>query len=202
MKTRRKYDRIAPVYDLVDVAEIAYKRELRPRLFAGLTGLILDAGVGTGCNMPFYPEGARVVGLDASPAMLARAKRRAERLGKPVELVAMDVLHTGFPDRCFDHVVAAFLFGVLDESKQGRALAELARLCKPGGAIRILDYTFSKHPIRRLYMGVWQPFQNLIYNGAFDRRTERYMSDAGLELVRDEFVLKDMIRLLSARIAA
>ena len=55
-----KYERIAPIYDQIDLAEITFKRRLRPRLFAGLSGRILDAGVGTGRNMPFYPAGATV----------------------------------------------------------------------------------------------------------------------------------------------
>jgi hypothetical protein len=44
-------------------------------LFAGLSGSILDAGVGTGRNFPFYPRNAKIVGIDLSPAMLARAAR-------------------------------------------------------------------------------------------------------------------------------
>jgi ubiquinone/menaquinone biosynthesis C-methylase UbiE len=79
--------------------------------------------------------------------MLTQAKLRSERLGRPVDLVAMSVLQTGFPDASFDAVVAAFLFRVLDTDMQGPALAELARLCKPGGEIRILDYTLSRHPL-------------------------------------------------------
>ncbi|MFQ6017872.1 MAG: class I SAM-dependent methyltransferase [Kiloniellaceae bacterium] len=194
-----RYERLAPLYDLVDLAEALYKRRLRPRLFVGLGGLVLDAGAGTGRNVPSYPEGVRVVGFDLSPAMLARARERGARLGKTAEFVAMDVLHTGFADRCFDAVVAAFLFGVLGERMQRPALTELARVCKPGGEIRILDYTMSSRPARRLYMTLWQPWQKLVYGGAFDRHTERYLNEAGLDLVREEFVLDDMIRILVAR---
>ena len=58
MGTREKLERIAPVYDLIDLTEHTFKRPLRRRLFAGLGGTILDAGVGTGRNMAHYP-GAR-----------------------------------------------------------------------------------------------------------------------------------------------
>ncbi len=199
MNNRERYDRLAPVYDAIDLAELTYKRRLRPLLFAGLGGLILDAGAGTGRNVPYYPRGARVVAFDASPAMLARARRRARRCGGAVELAAMDVVRTALPGGCFDAVVAAFLFGVLDPALQRPALAELARVCKPCGEVRILDYTYSAAPLRRLSMRLWLPWQRLVYGGGFDRHTERYMSAAGLELVRADFVLKDVVRLLVAR---
>jgi len=202
MDNRRRYDRLAPFYDRIDLAELAYKRRLRPRLFAGLEGVILEAAVGTGCNIAFYPPGARVVAFDISPAMLAKARARSERLGRPVALVATSVLQTGFPDAAFDAVVSAFLFGVLDEAMQGPALAELARVCKPGGEIRILDYTASRRPFRRFWMALWLPWEKAVYGGSFARHTERYMAGAGLELVREEFLYKDIVRLLVARPAS
>src|SRR5215203_4836790 len=93
-----RYQRIAPFYDLLDLPfEYARYRHIRPLLFAGLRGRILDAGVGTGRNIPFYPEGAEVVGVDQSPAMLARAERRRAALGGKVELRRMDVTKLDIP---------------------------------------------------------------------------------------------------------
>jgi ubiquinone/menaquinone biosynthesis C-methylase UbiE len=51
----------------------------------------LDAGVGTGQNFEFYPQGANVVGIDFSPAMLARARRRMRLAAATVELKVMDL---------------------------------------------------------------------------------------------------------------
>ncbi len=136
-----RYQRVAPLYDLLDLPfEYGRYRALRRQMFEGLSGAILDAGIGTGRNMPFYPEHGRVVGIDLSPAMLARAQRRRERLGAEVELLEMDVLRTRFPDDSFDAVVASFLFCVLEPEQQASALRELGRICKPGGQIRILEY--------------------------------------------------------------
>src|SRR5260221_1526153 len=71
------YERIAWAYDLLDFPfEYGRYRKIRPQIFRGLSGRILDAGVGTGRNFPFYPPGSEVVGIDLSPAMLARAERR------------------------------------------------------------------------------------------------------------------------------
>ena len=77
LTSQARYQRIAPLYDLLDFPfEQRRYRALRPLLFQGLSGRLLDAGVGTGRNFPFYPTTATVVGIDFSPAMLAQARRR------------------------------------------------------------------------------------------------------------------------------
>ncbi len=194
------YRRIAAIYDLLDLPfEYGRYRALRPVLFAGLSGTILDAGVGTGRNMPFYPKGAKVVGIDLSPAMLARAKWRRDRLGIEAELEEMDVLHTAYPDHAFDAVVASFLFCVLTPERQAPALRELARICKPGGRIRILEYAYSQDPFRRFIMRLWAPWVRWAYGAAFDRATEGYLAEAGLQIVETRFLYQDIIKLIVAR---
>ncbi len=200
MSEKRTYARVARLYDILDFPfEHGRYKPLRRQLFADLRGRILDAGVGTGRNMPFYPEGGEVIGIDLSPDMLAMAARRRARLGAEVELMEMDVLRTDFPDNHFDAVVATFLFCVLDEDQQLPALKELARVCKPGGEIRILEYAYSKHPLRRLIMRLWAPWVRLVYGAAFDRGTERYIPEAGLEILTQCFLHHDIIKLLVLR---
>lgn len=83
-KALRRYDRLAPVYDLMEgVAEHRVMREWRRRLWSLVEGTrILEVGVGTGRNLPFYPSDSDVVAIDLSPAMLARAQRSAESCGR------------------------------------------------------------------------------------------------------------------------
>jgi ubiquinone/menaquinone biosynthesis C-methylase UbiE len=197
---RRKYDRIARLYDILDLPfEYRRYRPLRRRLFEGVSGTVLDAGVGTGRNMECYPVAARMVGIDLSPAMLARAKRRRARLGIEVELHEMDVLNTGFPDRHFDAIVATFLFCVLEENQQLPALRELARICKPTGSIRLLEYVYSRDPVKRATMRLWVPWVRWAYGAAFDRNTESYVPGAGLDIVDSRFLFHDIIKLIVAR---
>ena len=162
VNVRARYNRLANLYDAVDMAELLYKRRVRPHLFAGLSGRILDAGVGTGCSIPFYPDGAWTLGMDLSPGMLGHARRRARRLNRSVSLAAMDIMSTGFADASFDAVVSAFTFCTLDESRQRPALAEMARILKPGGELRILDYAFSRHLPVRLAMRAWQVWEQAV----------------------------------------
>ena len=200
MTSRGTYQRIARLYDLLDLPfEYGRYRHLRPRLFQGVSGWVLDAGVGTGRNMPFYPAGCRVIGIDISPAMLARAGARAARLGKQVELLQMDVRATAFPDRHFDVIAATFLFMVLDQDQQLPVLKELARILKPSGQIRLLDCTYSSDRLRRLVMRLWAPWARWAYGAAFDRHPERYLAEAGLDMVEEIFLHQDVIKLIVAR---
>src|SRR5688572_28751834 len=118
-----RYERIARFYDLLDAPfERRRYARLRPLLFHGLTGRILDAGVGTGRNIPYYPVGATVLGVDLSPAMLARAERRRAELDASDDLRLMDVTQLECPEQSFDAAVATFLFCVLPDELQTRAL--------------------------------------------------------------------------------
>jgi ubiquinone/menaquinone biosynthesis C-methylase UbiE len=119
----RRYERIAPLYNLLDLPfEYSRHRKIRPLLFRGLKGRLLDAGVGTGRNIPYYPPETQVVGIDISPAMLARAQHRRLSLGAEVELHQMDVIDLAFADHSFDAAVATFLFCVLPDDLQVPAL--------------------------------------------------------------------------------
>ncbi|MDH5557133.1 MAG: class I SAM-dependent methyltransferase [Alphaproteobacteria bacterium] len=194
------YRSIARFYDLLDLPfERGRYAPIRPVMFAGLSGRLLDAGVGTGRNMAFYPAGADVTGIDLRAAMLSRAAARRERLGVAVELLECDVCDTRLPDGHFDAAVATFLFCVLDHGLQLPALKELARIVKPGGEIRILEYQYSPRPWKRFVMRLWAPWVRFAYGASFDRNTEQYLPEAGLEIIEERYLFEDIIKLIVAR---
>ncbi|HVB55968.1 MAG TPA: class I SAM-dependent methyltransferase [Candidatus Acidoferrales bacterium] len=197
---RHRYERIAPLYDLLDIPfEYGCYRRLRPLLFQGLSGRILDAGVGTGRNMPFYPPGSDVVGVDLSPAMLRHAEHRRTLSPASVKLMEMNVTRLEFPDASFDAAVATFLFCTLPDELQVSALRELERVVKPKGTIRLLEYTRPHRGIRRVVTKLWEPWVHWAYGASFDRRTEQHIPDAGLTLIGARFVVDDLIRLIEAK---
>lgn len=196
-----RYQRIARLYDFLDLPfEYTRYRRFRSQLFESLQGRILDAGVGTGRNFPFYPPGARIVGIDFSPAMLARAERRRSQSTAEIELRTMDVTRLDFPNEWFDAAVASFLFCVLPDELQTPALGELRRVVKPGGTIRLLEYVRPHGRVRRLITKVWQPWIAWAYGAGFDRRTEKHISETDLEVVSARFVVDDLVRLIDMRI--
>ena len=196
-----RYERIARFYDLLDVPfEHRRYRRLRPLLFQGIGGRVLDAGVGTGRNVPFYPAGSTVIGVDFSPAMLARARRRLGESPVPVDLMVMDVTELDFPADMFDAAVATFLFCVLPNEQQTAALRELRRVVKPGGDIRLLEYVRPKGLVRRLISHLWGPWITWAYGASFDRNTEAHVPEAGLDLIDSRFVVADLVKLIIARV--
>jgi ubiquinone/menaquinone biosynthesis C-methylase UbiE len=164
-----------------------------------MTSTILDAGVGTGRNFSFYPIGAKVIGIDISPAMLERARQRLSEARTEVELREMDVTHLEFPDQHFDNVVATFLFCVLPDKLQAPALTEIRRVLKPGGIVRLLEYTRPTDPFRRAITKLWEPWVHWAYGASFDRHTEQYIPAGRLQLVESRFVVADLIKLITAR---
>ena len=196
-----RYQRIAPFYDLLDWPfEHRRYRALRPLLFRGLVGRLLDAGVGTGRNCEFYPPTATVSGIDTSPAMLARAHERCPTLAAAGRLYQMDITDLAFPPAAFDAAVASFLFCVLPDDRQVPALRELGRVVKPGGLIRLLEYVRPRRGLRRILSRIWQPWIAWAYGASFDRETERHIPEAGLELVESRYVVDDLIKLLTVRV--
>lgn len=200
LSTRARYQRIAPWYDLLDLPfEVARYRRIRPLMFENLAGHLLEAGVGTGRNFPFYPASARVTAIDLSPAMLARAARRRPQARAEVALAQMDVMRLAFADATFDSAVATFLFCVLPDREQVPALRELNRVVKAGGAVRLLEYTRPQGRLRGAITRLWEPWMNFAYGAGFDRQTERHVREAGLEIVGTRFVSADIIKLIEAR---
>ena len=196
-----RYQRIAPLYDFLD-APFERKRysALRPLLFQNLTGTLLDAGVGTGRNCAYYPSDAIVSGIDTSPAMLARAHERCPTLAAGGRLYRMDVTALQFPVASFDAAVASFLFCVLPDQLQLPALSELARVVKPGGLIRLLEYVRPSGGLRRFITRLWQPWIAWAYGASFDRNTEQYVPAANLEVSESRFVFDDLLKMLTLRV--
>ena len=185
-RVRGVYERIAPLYDLMDgLYEKGWKGRLRAELFACVPrdGRLLDAGVGTGCNVPYYPPGADALGIDASPAMLARARRRASALGRRVVLCEMDLLDLDLADETFDAIACTFVLLCLPDRLQRPALRELRRVLKRDGRLLVLDYRPAPGLWGRLWQKTMTPWIRFAFAGRFDARTDDHIEAAGFRLV-------------------
>ncbi len=150
MSLRLSYTLLAPFYDLVvGPAFRAARRRSLAALPRGGSGMVLLNGVGTGLDLPLLPSGYRYVGLDLTRAMLAHCARRAASLDfVPVQ---GDSLALPFRDASFDHAVLHLILAVVPEA--ARALAETARVVRPGGNILVFDKFLrpgQRAPLRRL----------------------------------------------------
>ena len=77
-RTQARYQRIAPIYDGMEVISERRYQPWRTHLWSTVRGpKVLEIGVGTGKNMPYYPEGLDITEIDLTPGMLDRARKRA-----------------------------------------------------------------------------------------------------------------------------
>ena len=197
VEARRRYDRVAPVYDLMEwVMELRF-RPWRRALWHGVDGdRVLELGVGTGKNLPFYPPGARCAALDLSPEMLKRAQRRARRRGIELDLVVGDAQALPFADGRFDVVVATFLFCSVPDPVAG--LREARRVLAPGGRLLLLEHVLSRRPVLRRLMRWLDPLPFHIWGAHIDRETDRAVAAAGFELVECEDLSLDVVKRIQA----
>ena len=176
------YRRWAPVYDQTFGAITRIGR-LRAVEHANLRkGKVLEVGVGTGLALRHYKDGVEVTGVDFSPEMLrkARAKVAEHGLDHVTDLRRMDARALDFPDGSFDTVVAMYLVSVVPEPE--KVVAEMARVCKPGGEVLILNhFARDEGTLARLERG-FAPFADLL-GWHPDFPIERVMGSDELELV-------------------
>jgi phosphatidylethanolamine/phosphatidyl-N-methylethanolamine N-methyltransferase len=114
-------------------------------------GRILEVGVGTGISLPDYSRSNTLVGIDISEPMLLKAKERVAQfnLTNVESLSVMDVNHLGFPDESFDVVVAQYVITAVPDPET--ALAEFARVLKPGGEIILVNHISAESGLRRAF---------------------------------------------------
>ncbi len=200
MRNRDKYQRIANFYDFLDAPfERKRYRKIRQYLCKNISGYTLDAGTGTGQNLTFLSQSSTMtVALDLSSAMLSKARGRTLNYHN-VQFVESDIVKAPFRDNTFDNVICSFLFCVLKPQEQITALKEICRICKPQGEIRLLDYCYSKHFIKRMGMYLWAPWVKWAYGAEFNSQTQSYLDTAGLKEITYQYVYKDIIRLLVAK---
>ena len=104
------------------------------------TERVLDVATGSGnAALAAARRGCAVVGLDYVPALLERARRRAEAEGLEAEFVDGDAEALPFDDGSFD--VVSSVFGAMFAPNQEQTANELARVCRPGGRIGIVTHT-------------------------------------------------------------
>lgn len=198
-RTRARYERIAPLYDRIEALAEGRYQPWRERLWSLVEGpKVLEVGVGTGKNMPFYPEGVEVTAIDLALGMVERAHRRAEALKIDVDLQLGDVQELACPDNVFDDVVVTFVFCSVPDPVLG--LREVARVVKPGGQVLLLEHVRAANPVLGALMDVANPVVVRIVGANINRRTVENVRRSGLHLDRvEDLGMGGIFKLIAAR---
>ncbi len=144
---KRAYAILSPVYDII------FDKVFHPGRVRAVDLLeikpgdrVLEVGVGTGLNLPLYPRGCSVVGVDISQEMLRKARQRIDELGLTnVRLEVMDASNLLFANDSFDHVIATYVISAVPDPV--KTLQEMQRVCKPRGHLVILNHFKSDNPV-------------------------------------------------------
>jgi ubiquinone/menaquinone biosynthesis C-methylase UbiE len=197
--TRARYDRIAHIYDAMEwILETCFFRRWRRKLWSAVpAGRVLEIGVGTGKNIPFYPKGAEVTAIDLSERMLARARRRADSTKSKAVLRVMDAEHLELEDATFDAAVATFVFCSVPDPVVG--LREMGRVTRPHGDIWLMEHVRIDKPLIGRLMDGLNPIAVRLSGAHINRRTVENVQLAGLELSGVENLSDDLVKLIHTK---
>jgi ubiquinone/menaquinone biosynthesis C-methylase UbiE len=171
---RRVWDRAAPRYDrAMRFFERVQFGGGRQWVCSRAAGDVLEVAVGTGLNLPYYPAGVRLTGVDLSPGMLALARERAAELGREIQLREADAQALPFDEGSFDTVVCTLSLCTIPDERS--AIGEMWRVLRPGGRLLLLDHIGSR------WWPVWA-VQRLVE--VFTARSGEYQTRRPLPLVR------------------
>jgi ubiquinone/menaquinone biosynthesis C-methylase UbiE len=134
------------LYDgLMKSTEEAGMRDIRREILAAANGRTIDIGAGTGVNAELFPEGlAELVLAEPDEHMLKRLRPKMAEGGRKVEVVQAPADSLPFPDDTFD--TAVFTLVLCTVPDQRAALAEAARVLRPGGKLLFVEHVRSEEP--------------------------------------------------------
>ncbi len=185
-QVRKKYDRYSRFYDRIEYpVEKRLFSGWRQELFSGLKGDVLEVGVGTGNNIPFYPENASITAIDISSGMLSKAKIKARKYGKDPLLIQMDAQNMRrFSDNSFDYVVCTFVLCSIPDPV--KALKEIRRVLKTRGTFIAIEHVLSEKKIIALLQNLHNPLTRYLFGFNVNRNTRGNILKAGFNILSDE----------------
>ena len=191
----RKWDQAAATFDRSNTAvELRFGKKKR-EWFSRSSGRTLLAAIGTGLDLPYFPGGVDLVGIDISEKMLSKAAEKIGGREGRAGLVRTDIQLLGFSDEVFDTVVTSCTFCSVPDPVTG--LKELFRVLRPGGRLLMFEHVRSDI----FWMG---PMMDLLtrmtrrFGPDLNRRTRDNVLRAGFRLTREMNLFLDMVKLFEA----
>lgn len=195
---RRCYAREARKYDQgMDFWERKlFGPEHRSWACSRAVGDTLEVAIGTALNLPYYPPGVRLTGIDLTPEMLAQAQTRARRIGLDIDLREADAHDLPFSDASFDTVVSTY--AMCSFRDEVRVIAEMIRVLRPGGRLILIDHIGSS--VKPLYwlQRIYEFVPSRTKGEYMTRRPLLHVEAAGLDIEASDRLRAGVIERLVA----
>jgi ubiquinone/menaquinone biosynthesis C-methylase UbiE len=185
-RIRKIFDEQAPKYD----RSMARFERL---LFAGnrewacsrAEGDVLEIAVGTARNLEHYPDGVRLTGIELSPEMTELGRKRAQELGREIDLRVGDAEKLDFADESFDTVVCTY--GLCTIPDDAAAIREARRVLRPGGKLLLAEHVRSPNPVVRTIQRLIDPLAHR-FGG------DHLLREPLEALAAEDFAVDDVVR--------
>jgi ubiquinone/menaquinone biosynthesis C-methylase UbiE len=196
-RARAVWDRFAPRYDgAMRCFDRMLVRDGRAWVGARAAGRVLEVGVGTGLNLPYYPQGVEVSAVDLSERMLEQARERAAASALEIALTQASASELPFSDDEFDTVVCVLALCCIPDDVG--AVGEMRRVLRPGGTLLLLDHVPSVNAVLRAGQRLLDPITVRTAGDHQMRRPLRLVQRAGFEVVARERYRAGIIERLAA----
>jgi ubiquinone/menaquinone biosynthesis C-methylase UbiE len=183
-KVRRSWAKQAPRYDksIGFFERRVFGRSHRPWACSRASGDVLEVAVGTELNLPHYPEGTRITGIDLSAEMLKIARQRSVELARDIDLREGDAHQLPFGDGSFHTVVCTYSLCNIPDPK--RAVSEMRRVLRPGGKLILVDHIRSAVKPIFWFQKLIEFFSMQLEGEHMTRRPLKYVEETGFDIIQ------------------
>ncbi|MBI2151144.1 class I SAM-dependent methyltransferase [Candidatus Woesearchaeota archaeon] len=190
-----KYDITSFFYDFFEFPiEVLLFRKWRKELLKDVNCKVLEIGVGTGKNLPYYDfYKVKLTAVDISRGMLKKAKNRAETKKYPVTFKLLNSEKLPFKDNSFEYIIVTFV--LCSVSNQLETLKEIKRVLEPNGKVLFLEHVLSKNKFIAFLEKMHNPIMKFLTGANINRDTVGSIKKSGLKILSEEnLALKDVFK--------
>jgi ubiquinone/menaquinone biosynthesis C-methylase UbiE len=197
-RIRKIFDKQAPKYDR---SMARFERLLfsgnREWACSQAEGDVLEIAAGTARNLEYYPEGVRLTGIELSPEMTELGRKRAQELGREIDLRVGDAERLDFADESFDTVVCTY--GLCTIPDDAAAIREAKRVLRPGGRLLLAEHVRSPNPVVRAIQRLIDPLLHRFGGDHLLREPLEHLDAEGLRVEQLRRSKAGFVELVSAR---
>jgi len=155
----------------------------RSQLVPGASGIVLEIGIGSGLNLPFYSSAVRhLFAVDPSPELLAMTRKKVERMTFPVDLRCESAERLSLDSRSVDTIVMTWALCTIPNP--ARALREMGRVLKPQGRIIFIEHGVSPDSGVRAWQNGLNPIWSRVTGGCnLNRKIDDLLISSGFNIV-------------------